>query len=389
MARRLQWRSEEHRRQSPSVAVAVAGIAVAVAVMLLSIAVLLGFKQEVSQAVCSIDDDITVTAYTRTASRQEPISPALFDSLVALPAGAVVVPHNMVSGVLKTPTDFLGATFRANSEYVHPDSANSIALSAHIASVMQLGVGDTIPAYFVAGERMRVRRLAVTAIYQSPIEEHDRSVVYCSDSLARTMSQMPAGQCQSLGIRGVGPVQAPHVAAQINDQLLQAYYHGLTTQAYSVAPITNTSAMFFAWLDLLDTNVVVILALMGAVAAFTLISSLFIIILERVQTIGLLKAMGAANAQVRRTFMLMSQRLVWRGLAIGNAVGLGLMSLQYFTHIIPLDPVNYYVDHVPVQFSLAAIVGVNLGVMLLSWLVVMLPALIISRISPATTMRYE
>ena len=151
----------------------------------------------------------------------------------------------------------------------------------------------------------------------------------------------------------------------------------------------TTDATFFTWLDLLDTNVIVILALMAAVAGFTLISSLFIIILERVQTIGLLKSLGADNRLISRTFILMAERLVLKGLIIGNAVALLLILLQAWTHIIPLDPANYYVDFVPVRISLDSILALNAGALVISWLVLMLPAMIISRISPAATMRYE
>ena len=389
VARRLQWRSSEHRGQSPSVAVAVAGIAVAVAVMLISVGVLSGFKNQVRDAVRSIDDDITITAFSPDGVNREPVSPTLVGGLIDLPAGAETVTHNMVSGVLKTAGDFLGVNFTANADYVHPDSVECIVLSQKIARLMQLAEGDTVPAYFVSSQRMRVRRLVVTGIYASPVDEHDRVVVYCSDSLARAMSHIGKGYAQTIGIRGIGAEPAQKIADAVSRQLIQAYYEGRTTQAYAVQPVTQTSAMFFAWLDLLDTNVVVILALMGAVAAFTLISSLFIIILERVQTIGLFKAMGASNRQVRHTFMLMAQRLVVRGLLWGNAAGLGLMLLQMYTHIVPLDPVNYYVDHVPVQLSWVGILAINIGVVALSWIVLMLPTLIIARISPAATIRYE
>ena len=134
---------------------------------------------------------------------------------------------------------------------------------------------------------------------------------------------------------------------------------------------------------------VVILILMTIVAAVTLISSLFIIILERIKTIGLLKALGASNRQIRRVFMLMAERLVIRGLVWGNLLAVGLITLQYFTHAVKLDPASYYVDHVPVSLTPGWFIGVNIGALAVSWLVLMLPAMTIARISPATTMRYE
>ena len=214
-------------------------------------------------------------------------------------------------------------------------------------------------------------------------------MAYCSPDLPAALLGYAPGTAGSLGIRGLEPEQTEALADRINSSLLQAYYTGQTSTAYGITTILTTDATFFTWLDLLDTNVIVILALMAAVAGFTLISSLFIIILERVQTIGLLKSLGADNRLISRTFILMAERLVLKGLIIGNAVALLLILLQAWTHIIPLDPANYYVDFVPVRISLDSILALNAGALVISWLVLMLPAMIISRISPAATMRYE
>lgn len=385
MARRLGWKPEGRRRVSPAVGVAVTGVALSVVVMLLSVAIVLGFKHEISARMFGINDAVTIRAYAPDGSRVTfPFADVA--SVLPLPQGAEAVSHTSVEGVLKTPADFQGVSFQADEE-LKADSL--IVVSQLTASRLGLTEGDRIPAYFVLNERLRTRMLTVDRIYSTGIAEHDEIVVYCSDSLPRALLGIPAGHVQELGIRGVAPDMVEPLAQEVREAMMRAVYTGALSGMYSVETVYQTDAAMFSWLDLLDTNVVVILVLMGLVAAFTLISSLFIIILERVRTIGLLKALGASNGQIRRVFMLMAERLVVRGLLIGNAVGLALIALQWFTRIVPLDAESYFVEYVPVEFSLWGVVILNVAVVALSWLVLMLPAIIIARISPATTMRYE
>ncbi|MBO4945039.1 MAG: FtsX-like permease family protein, partial [Muribaculaceae bacterium] len=153
--------------------------------------------------------------------------------------------------------------------------------------------------------------------------------------------------------------------------------------------VLRTGASYYSWLDLLDTNVVVILVLMSLVAAFTLISSLFILILERVRMIGTLKSLGATNGQIRGIFIYMAEKLMLRGLLIGNLIGLGLIWIQHTTHILPLDADAYYLNHVPAEISWQAVLLLNLSVIVVSVLVLILPSHLISTLSPSESIRYE
>lgn len=385
LARRLGWKPEGRKRVSPAVGVAVTGVALSVVVMLVSIAVMLGFKDEVSNRILGLDDAVTVSGYSEDGSAVY-FDPAEVLTLLSFPEGAQVVGHTSIPAILKTPDDFLGLELQSTPG-VAADSV--LILSASSASRLRLKRGDRVPAYFFVENRLRVRMLTVDSIYNSGFGEHDLAVAYCSPRLVEQLAGIPAGNVYSIGIRNIPEPEIEPLASSIYSRLLRAHYAGELNAAYSISTILQTDGNFFSWLRLLDTNVVVILVLMGLVAAFTLISSLFIIILERVNTIGLLKALGATDRQIRRIFMFMAERLVVRGLLIGNLIALGLILLQAQTHLLPLDPVNYYVDFVPVRLTLAAVIGLNIGIVLLSWLVLMLPAIIISRISPATTMRYE
>lgn len=158
---------------------------------------------------------------------------------------------------------------------------------------------------------------------------------------------------------------------------------------YQVENVLQSGAMYFSWLDLLDTNVVVILILMAVVSAFTLISALFIIVLRNVSAIGLFKALGATNSQIRVIFILIAQKVVILGLLIGNLISVPLILCQTKFHILPLDAEAYYLDFVPMDFSLRDIILLNLSVMIISVIVLILPSHIISRLSPGNTLKYE
>ncbi|MBE6304899.1 MAG: ABC transporter permease [Bacteroidales bacterium] len=385
LARRLGWKPDERRKVSPAVGVAVTGVALSMIVMLLAVAIVSGFKEEVSARAFSAGDAILVSAYDDFGGK------CAFDSVevlsaLDLPEDAVVVGRTSVEGILKPAESFLGVSFQSSLS-VGADSL--INISPTMALKLRLKPGDKIPAYFVIDNRLRTRTLTVSAIYQSGLAEHDEVVAYCSPSLPEKLLGLQPGQVQALGINGISAEEIEPLAQEVYSDLLTAYYSGRLSGAYGVQTIYESQPAFFTWLGLLDTNVVVIIVLMSAVAAFTIISSLFIIILERVKTIGLLKALGATNREVHRVFMLMAERLVIRGLLIGNVVGLGLIAMQYWTHIVPLDPASYFVEYVPVRFSFVGVLMLNAGAAVLSWLVLMLPAAVISRISPATTMRYE
>ena len=178
-------------------------------------------------------------------------------------------------------------------------------------------------------------------------------------------------------------------ALLLQDAMMRASYNGLLDGMYRINSVHNTGMMYFNWLELLDTNVVVILVLMTLVSGFTLISSLFIIILERVNMIGILKALGATNGEVRRIFIYLVQRLVLWGMLAGNAVGITFLVLQRHYHLLPLDPDAYYLNYVPVEINWWYILALNVGVFVVSWLMVLAPSHMVSTISPSQSIRYE
>lgn len=230
----------------------------------------------------------------------------------------------------------------------------------------------------------------MAGVYDTHLTDYDASVVYASPAMIARLDRLGADAGTRIDINGL-PSDAliEPSAKRLQDALLTAYYDRRLPELYRVDNAHRRGAVYFNWLELLDTNVAVILALMAAVSAFTLISSLFIIILERVNMIGILKALGASNSLVRRTFIIVAERLVVRGLVIGNLVSLGLIALQAFTHILPLDADTYYLNYVPVSIGWLDVLALNAGVIVMAALVLLLPSHIVATISPARSIRYD
>lgn len=393
--------------------IAVAGVALAVVVMELSLGIAVGFKQAVRDKVAGFDAPVSVLppydAMRGSQAAEMPLNPELTAILAeAVPEGR---PVTILSrrAILKTPDNFAAVECLARGsghddafergnlvagswpDFNDESSADSLVISEQTARSLSLGVGDKVHVYFFVDDAVKTRRLFIAGLYRSNFADYDRSIVYVSMGMLGRLSALGADRptAGALTLEGISVDDAPAAAARAEAVLLAAYRDGRLGELYPVTDITRRGAMYFAWLDLLDTNVVVIFILMLAVAAFTLISSLFIIILDRVATIGVLRSLGMSQRRVGHVFVLVAMKLVGLGMVIGNVVGVGLMLLQQSTRVIPLDPEMYYLDYVPVSVDFAAIALLNAGVALGAWLILILPARIASRIDPATTMRYQ
>ena len=202
--------------------------------------------------------------------------------------------------------------------------------------------------------------------------------------IARTDS---CGSC--IELRNINYDSIYIYSERLQQKLVDAVHSGVINRYYSVNNIRNSAALYFNWLDLLDTNVIVILILMACVSAITLISCLFIIILERIKMIGLLKALGATNSQIRHIFIYIAERLVLKGILIGNVIALSLILIQANYHIIPLDPNAYYLSYVPIEINWWQLLVLNICVVLVSILILIIPSHLASKINPVQTMRYE
>ncbi|MDE6249104.1 MAG: ABC transporter permease, partial [Paramuribaculum sp.] len=276
-------------------------------------------------------------------------------------------------------------------DYANSDDelTNTIIISTDKARKLGAVEGDRIYAHFFRNNTIASRRLTVKAVYDTRFSDYDGLYAFTPALLLQQLAGVDSTTVGAVEINGIQGRNVEEVTDRLRAATMQLSINDTPGRIYEVSNVRQAGAMYFNWLELLDTNVAVILILMTLVSGFTLISSLFILILDRINTIGLLKAMGADNSLVRAIFIVMAERLVVRGLVIGNIIGLGLLFVQHKWHLIPLDPEAYYLAFVPVEINWWYIVVLNVGVAVVSCLMLILPSQMISTLSPARSIRYE
>lgn len=411
ISRRLSLKSADGRQWSPAIVVAVAGIAVSFAVMMLSIAVVTGFQQEIKRKIMGFDAQITVAPLYSYVG--EPSAVTLTDSLrravdVAVAEAAGVHPQVALSvaetGVLKSSDEFMGILFRAYGDGHVPtfeqeiltegtlpsaDNPRGIAISDKMAHNLGLAVGDKADAYFIINGTVRPRRFEIVGIYSSGFSDYDELVAFAPYETLSKLQKLAPRQGNRIEINGLSFNDILPAADRLQHALNLGYASGTLAQPLNVSTVVNTGAMYLNWLALLDTNVAVILILMGCVSGFMLVSCVLILILQRVKLVGILKALGATDSQIRGVFMRLGTRVTLTGMAIGNLVSITLIYAEWQWHFLPLDPDSYYLTFVPVVFPVGAWLALNAGVLALSFILMLVPTSVISRMSPVNTMRFE
>lgn len=408
LSKRLSLQQND-RSTSPGVVIAVTGIALSLIIMMISIAVVTGFKKEITDKLLGFNAPISLYAVDYS-SADEPANKdiELNESLRSqiqrvLPQAK---PHIsiMMPAIFKTDSAFQGVMLRglSDAERWHfaennleegslPGSTDpdGIVISRIMASTLNLNPGDRILTHFLTGDRMKTRKYTVTGIYNSNFIDYDRSIAFIDIRPLQQLLRIDSLSGSIIEIDGIDLKEVPQSAGDLYNSLMTMAVEQQSSIFYQVDTIYHNASTFFGWLDLLDTNVWVILILMLCVSSFTLISSLFIVMLQRVNTIGLLKALGASNLLIRNTFIFLAMKIVIKGLIIGNAIGISFLLIQHYFQLIPLDPDTYYLNYVPVSINWLTIILLNLGVIIISWLVLILPSYFISHISPAKAIRYE
>lgn len=397
-----------------SIIMAIAGIALAMVIMMSALCIVTGFKHEIRRKVTGFDAHVSILAESEATtgefqeSKRSPVltfSPelhAIIDSTELFRASELVVEH---PAVIKTDSDFEGIILRGltpgpGTAFItesicegswpgNPDDDNSIVISKSTAEKLKIRLNDRIFTYFFTDEGVRTRRLTVSAIYDTHFSDYDKVYAFSPISLLQGVNVFDSLQGNRIDLYLHDTDDIDGAALRLQEAMMHEAWAGRLDGLYRISSVTSTGMMYFNWLELLDTNVIVILVLMTLVSGFTLVSSLFIIILERIRMIGILKSLGASNASVTRIFSLLGRRLVVYGMLIGNAVGLLLMFLQQHFHLMPLDPEAYYLDFVPVEINAWQILCLNAGVFVIAWCVLLIPGRLISSVSPAKSMRYE
>ncbi len=411
LARKIFLDKGDKRKVSrPAIHIATAGVAIGLAVMIISVCVVLGFKHTIRDKVIGFGSHIQVGNFLSLQSQgteQYPV--AMNDSTMNVLKHISGIKHVQrfayKQGLLKTNNDFLGvnfkgvgpewdSTFIANSmiegtipHFDDKASHNKILVSKTMADKLNLKSNQKIFAYFIDNNGVRARRFTICGIYETNLKKYDQIMCFCDLYTARKLNGWEDDQVSGAELQVENFEQLPIVANRIIGKVNKTVDH--YGETYSSSTIKEINPQIFAWLGLMDLNVWVILGLMLAVAGITMISGLLIIILERTNMIGILKALGARNKTIRHTFLWMSVFIIGRGLLIGNIIGLGLIVLQQYTSLIKLDPQTYYVSTVPVEFNWLYIVLINIATMLICTFILIAPSYVISKINPAKSMHYE
>lgn len=381
--------------------IAVTSVALGIAIMLISIAVVIGFKNQIKDKVIGFVAPIHIQALNQNESIEE--TPFLFDSVLnaRLSKPFITEMHKTANkaGIIKTDDEIQAVVLKGVDsdynwnyigsylidgeipQYVENERSNDVLISNIIASKMNLNVGDPVRIWFVDQDlKARGRKFNVIGVYETGLQECDERYVYCDLNQIRRLNGWNNGEVGHLEIW----IDNEKNIDDYNEQI----YYSIPTHLVSYTAM-ETYPQIFDWLELQDMNVIIIIVLMLLVAGITIISMLLIIILERTSTIGLLKAMGASNGLIRSIFLKRSCRILLIGMAIGNVIGIGLCLIQKYTNLITLSPESYYLSAVPIELNIWNILALNIGTLILWVLMLLLPTMLINNIRPSKSIRFE
>lgn len=401
-------KSGEQKISRPAVLVAVLGIAIGFIVMLVTIAIVIGFKAEIRNKVVGFNSDIQILNYNTVAAHEShpiAVSDSLMDFLKSYPEVSGIERFSVRPGLIKTESDFQGMILKGVGQeydmsffekyliegrvplFTDSISSNDVLLSKTLTDALQLKLGDRIYTYFTENEGVKARRLTIAGIYQTNFYAFDQLYLITDLHLVNRLNKWKSDQFSGLELSIHDYSKLEDITEDLGSLLYEK--EDVYGEPYFVGNVEQQNPQLFGWLALLDLNVWVILGLMMAISGFTIISGLLILILERTQMIGLFKGLGATNGSIRKIFIWLSIFLIGKGLFWGNVIGLGLCFLQSTYGIIPLDPAVYHVNEVPVSVSLWWVLLLNISVVLISVLMLVGPSYLVSRIKPATSIRYE
>jgi len=394
-------RTEAYAR--PVIRIAVISIALGLALMIISVAIVIGFKNSISDKVTGFSAPLQVVAFTNNESLEESpvtISTKFLKALRTNPEITHIQYTAKKGGVLKTRNQIQGIILKGvgqnydwnflkkNLTAGHlPDlkttgASRQVLISQKLAAKLQLRPGDAVRIWFIGKDATAAlgRKLVISGIYNTGIGEFDNRF------LIGDLRQIQR-------LNGWKPDEVGSVELQVRDfkklrTIAQNIYKSIPYNL-NINTIYENYPEIFNWLDLLNTNVVVILVLMILVSGVTIVSTLFILIIERTGMVGILKTLGAGNRMIQKIFLYKAAYITGRGLLWGNILGLLFYFVQYYFHVFRLNPVNYYVSYVPVDLSVSNFLMLNAGTFFLCLLILVIPSFYITRIEPARALRYE
>ncbi|MDD4386020.1 MAG: ABC transporter permease [Bacteroidales bacterium] len=391
----------------PFIKIATIAVALSLAVMIIAVAVITGFKNEISEKTIGFGSHIQILNYDRNISFETtPISSnqEFIPDLLSIDGVKHIQPFAVKPGIIKTDIDIQGVVlkgitkdfdwgfFKKNLKQGNilslndSTTSNSVVISKTLSLLLSLDVGDKFDMFFVQ-EPPRFRRFTVEGVYDSQMAEFDKLFVLCDLKHIQQLNGWEPDQVTGLEILISDFRKIQDLTLKVEDIVVFQFLSD--GSRLRVLSIIEKYPQIFDWLGIQDLNVIILLVLMIAVAGINMISGLLIIILERTYMIGVLKALGAENRFVRNIFLIQSGHIIVRGLLWGNIIGVGLCLLQHYFGIIKLDEANYYLSTVPINLSALHVLMVNIGTFAVTITMLLIPSMVISRISPDKTIKFE
>jgi len=405
--RLIKGRRQETSFSRPINVIAVTGIALGLAVMIVAVAVLTGFKQQIRNKIVGFGSNIQILNFDSNLSLETvPISDtqSFIPRIIAMDgirhvqvfatkAGIIKMSEAIQGVVLKgIGSDFDWKFFESNivdgSVFMVTDTGrtNQVIISKKISDMLRLKTGDSFAMYFVQ-DPPRSRKFTISGIYETSLEEFDKLYVFCDIGHIKRLNGWTDDQVSGFEIFIDDFDRLDEMTMAVRDEVGYRLLEDETK--FKITNIRLRYPQIFDWLNFQDMNVFIIITLMLLVAGFNMISGLLILILERTNMIGILKALGSNNGTIRKMFLYQASYLIVKGLFWGNIIGIGLAFLQLKTGLISLDPASYYIKRVPVNLELSHIILLNLGTMAVIILMLLVPSQLISRITPVKAIRYD
>ncbi len=382
--------------------VGTASIALGLAILIIAFAVLFGYKRTIEQKIFLFGAHLQVSKFTNNASYEETalsLRTALYRDSTQIPGVRHIQAVALKAGILKTPEEltgvilkgvgrdydwnlFRGSLVAGTTPVVGADTGSGstqLLLSQYMANQLKVRVGESVPLYFL-GNPPRARKMTVVGIYETGLEEVDKTIALGDIRLVQRLNRWGPDSVGTYEIFVNDFNQLNTVANTVFDVM---------TPDMRLTRVTDQYRPLFDWMVLLDRNMIILLILIAFVASFNMVSVLLVLMMERTPMIGLLKALGGPNSLIRRMFLFVGLNMVGWGLLIGNGVGLLVCYLQYQYKLIPLDPKNYFINHVPIAWDWPTILALNGATLLLIALVLWLSTIIINRIQPVKALAFK
>ena len=405
--RLIKGRREGTSFSRPINVIAIIGIALGLAVMIIAVAILTGFKQQIREKIVGFGSNIQITNFDSNISFETaPIKQdqEFIPRIKNIPGISHVQVYGTKAGIIKTDTDFQGVILKGvgsdfdwsyfsknmidGSVFTVTDTArtNDVIISKKISDMLHLKTGDSFAMHFVQ-DPPRMRKFSISGIYETSLEDFDKIYVFCDIGHIRRLNGWDDNQISGFEIFISDFDRLDDMTMAVRDAI--GY---IVTEDEEKVKVTNIRAKYpqiFDWLNFQDINVIIIILLMLVVAGFNMISGLLILILEKTNMIGVLKALGSEDTTIRRVFIYQAAYLISKGLLWGNLIGIGIALLQLKTGLITLDPSSYYIKTVPVNLEFIHILLLNAGTMAAILIMLLVPSKLISRITPVKAIRYD